>query len=337
MRDATDGERPPSRRDILGWILGWAGGLATLPLAGEAAAQAFPSRPIRIVVPFPAAGGPLDTAARTAAEAFRIAFGHAGIIENKAGAGGVIGAESVFRAAPDGHTLLCGPPFMFAVGHLINSKATFDARQFEPMSMVAQYPAILAARSNLPINTPAELIAHARANPGKLSYGSQGVGTIGHLTLEQIKHVAKVDILHVPFRGSAPAVTELMSGNIDVLADTELNTRGAIEAGKIKPIGVATPTRMKSFPNVPAIGEVLPGFESITAVGVVAPPGTPTEVTRALADVIRQALARAELRQSLEALGLEPLGTTPDGMRSYLAGIEARWAPVIEAARIRIE
>ena len=194
-------------------------------------AQTYPNAPIRIVVPFPAAGGPLDTAARIVADEFRNTFGLAGVVENRPGAGGRIGTEFVFRAPPDGYTILCGPQTLFAVGHLLFGQSTFDARQFEPVSMLAEYAGVLVARRSLSVANPAELIAYAKANPGKLSYASQGIGTLGHLAFERIGVAAQINVLHVPFRGSLPAVTELVRGHVDVLVDTLLNTKSHIESG----------------------------------------------------------------------------------------------------------
>jgi tripartite-type tricarboxylate transporter receptor subunit TctC len=323
--------RPLNRRAILALLAALVGSSPqSLP------AQTYPSAPIRIVVPFPAAGGPLDTAARIVADELRSTFGQAGVVENRTGAGGRIGTESVFRAQPDGYTILCAPQFVFAVGHLLFGQPTFDARQFEPISMIAQYPAVLVARPSLPVTNPAELIAHARANPGKVSYGSQGIGTLGHLAFEQIKTAAQINVLHVPLRGSLQAVTELLGGHIDVLVDTLLNTRSNIEAGTLKLIGVGKTQRLKDFPDAPAISEVLPGFEAMTAVGFAAPPGTPERITQTIANVIRTSVTRPELNKRLNALGLEPLGTTPNEMRAYLAKTESRWAPIIESAHIRI-
>ena len=162
------------------------------------------------------------------------------------------------------------------MSHLLFAQPTFDARQFEPISMLAEYAGVLVARPSLSIANPVELIAYARANPSKLTYGSQGVGTLGHLAFEHIKSAAKINVMHVPFRGSQPAVTELLGGHMDVLIDTLLNTRSNIEAGKLKLVGVGTTRRLEAFPDIFTIGEALPGFDATTAVGFVAPPGTPS-------------------------------------------------------------
>src|SRR5262249_50798396 len=256
---------------------------AVLPQAARAQ-DAFPNRVITMVVPLPA-GGTADILARIAAEPMREGLGQNAVGGNRpGGAGGLVGTEPVFRAPPDGYTLLCAPQLTFSIANKLNPKMTFDPGTMEPVSVLASYPSILLVRPDLPVSNPAELIAYAKANPGKLNYGSQGIGQIGHLAMEQLKHMAKIDMVHVPFRGSAPAITALLAGQIDVLPDLLPATKPHIEAGKMKLIGVASAKRMKAFPNVPAIDEVLPGFEADTWMGVVAPPGTPKEITKKLSD-----------------------------------------------------
>jgi tripartite-type tricarboxylate transporter receptor subunit TctC len=190
---------------------------------GPASAQntSYPTRAITIIVPFPA-GGTADMLPRIVAEKLRVTFGQPVVIENKPGASGNLGAELVFRAAPDGYTLLNAPQLSYSINHLLNPNLNFDPRGFEPVSVLATYPTVLFARADLPANNLAELIAFARANPGKLTYASQGKGQIAHLTMEALKLMAKVDILHVPYRGSAPALNDLLGGHVDVLPDNLL-------------------------------------------------------------------------------------------------------------------
>jgi tripartite-type tricarboxylate transporter receptor subunit TctC len=302
-----------------------------------AAAQTFPARPITMVVPLPA-GGTADILARIAAEQLKNELGQNVVVENRpGGAGGLIGTESVFRSAPDGYTILCAPQLTFSVATRLNPRMAFDPGTMEPVSVLATYPAILLVRPDLPVNSIPELIAHAKANPGKLNYGSQGIGQIGHLTIEQFKHMAKVDLVHVPFRGSAPAITALLGGQIDVLPDLVPATKPHIEAGKMKLLGVASRARLPAFPNAPAIHEVLPGFEADTWMGVVAPPGTPKEFTQKLSDAIRTAFQKPEVKKRIEALDVEPAGTTPEGMRELIRKSAERWTPLIEAAKITVQ
>jgi tripartite-type tricarboxylate transporter receptor subunit TctC len=309
--------------------------LALAASAGHVQAQTgYPARPITMVVPLPA-GGTADILARIAAEQLRNELGQSVVVENRpGGAGGLIGTESVFRAAPDGYTILCAPQLTFSIATRLNPRMAFDPGTMEPVSVLATYPAILLARPDLAVNTLPELIAYTKANPGKLNYGSQGIGQIGHLTIEQLKHMAKVDVVHVPFRGSAPAITALLGGQIDVLPDLVPATKPHIDAGKMKLLGVASRERLKAFPNVPAIHEVLPGFEADTWMGVVAPPGTPKEITQKLSDAIRLAFQKPDVKGRIEALHVEPAGTTPEGMRNLIRKSAERWAPLVEAAKI---
>src|SRR5690349_5235409 len=189
-----------------------------LALCGAPAlhAQGFPNRSITMVVPLPA-GGTADILARIAAEQLREALGQNVVVENRpGGAGGLVGTEQVFRAAPDGYTILCAPQLTFSIATRLNPKMTFDPGTMEPVSILASYPSILLVRPDLPVNNIGELIAFAKANPGKLNYGSQGIGQIGHLAMEQLKLMAGADLVHVPFRGSAPAITAMLAGQIDV-------------------------------------------------------------------------------------------------------------------------
>src|SRR5262245_2194333 len=232
-------------------------GLAALVagLIGVAVAPAqngYPNRGITMVVPLPA-GGTADILARIAAEQLREELGQSVVVENRpGGAGGLVGTESVFRAVPDGYTILCAPQLTFSIATKLNARMTFDPGSMEAVSILASYPSILLVRPDLPVSNPAELIAYAKANPGKLNYGSQGIGQIGHLALELFKIMAGIDMVHVPFRGSAPAITALLARQIDVLPDLLPATKPHIEAGKMKLIGSDGGERSAAFRNVQA-------------------------------------------------------------------------------------
>ncbi len=306
-------------------------------LASASAQTNYPNRTITMVVPLPA-GGTADVLARIAAEQIRNVLGQPVVVENRpGGVGGLVGTESVFKAAPDGYTLLCAPQLTFSIANVLNPKMSFDTRMFEPVSVLAAYPAILLARPDLPVNNAAELISYAKANPGKLNYGSQGKGQIAHLAMEQLMYMAKVQLVHIPFRGSAPAITALLGGQIDILPDLLPVTKALIESGKIKLLGVASKDRLKVFPKVPTVAETLPGFEADTWMGVVAPPGTPKEITRKISDAIGQAFRSPEVHARIAALDVEPLGTTPEGMTELIQKSAARWTPLIAAAKITFE
>jgi tripartite-type tricarboxylate transporter receptor subunit TctC len=313
---------------------------AILCLGAICAAQAqanYPNRTITLVVPLPA-GGTADILARIAAEQLRNALGQPVVVENRAGgAGGLIGTEQVFKSAPDGYTLLCAPQLTFSIAPVLNPKMTFDPGTMEPVSVLAYYPAIILTRSDLPVGTMAELIAYAKANPGKLNYGSQGIGQIGHLAMEQLQHMTQTKLVHVPFRGSAPAVTALTGGQIDLLPDLLPATKSLVEAGKIKLIAVAGTERLKAFPNVPTVAETLPGYEADTWMGIVAPPGTPKEITKKISDAIGQMFRTPEVNGRIAALDVEPRGNTPEEMRAMIRKSADRWIPLIRAAKISIE
>jgi len=311
--------------------------LALAAWATTAPAQTYPTRPITMVVPLPA-GGTADILARIAAEQLREELGHNVVVENRpGGAGGLVGTESVFRAAPDGYTILCAPQLTFSIATRLNARMTFDPGTMETVSILASYPSILLVRPDLPVSNPAELIAYAKANPGKLNYGSQGIGQIGHLALELFKIMAGIDMVHVPFRGSAPAITALLAGQIDVLPDLLPATKPHIEAGKMKLIGTAGRERMAAFPNIPSIRETLPGYEADTWMGVVAPPGTPKDIVAKLSDAIGRAFRKPEVHARIAALDVDPRGTTAAEMRDLIRQSAERWAPVVERAKIRTD
>ena len=294
-----------------------AGGLILLGsvFAPAHAQSTYPNRAVTLVVPL-SAGGTADILARIVAEKLRDVLGQPVIVENRpGGAGGMVGTESVIKAGPDGYTLLWAPQLTFSIAHLLYTKLSFDPRALEPISVIATYPAILLGRPDLPANNTAELLAYARANPGRINYGSQGNGQIGHLTAALLMHLGDVKLVHVPFRGSAPALTALLAGQIDILADLMPASKPHIEGGKIKLLGVASRERLKSFPDVQAIGEVLPGFESDTWMAMAAPPGTPKEVINKLADAVGKVFRMPDVRARIAALQVEPLGSSPAQMR----------------------
>ncbi len=307
--------------------------VATLPARAEAP---FPTRPITIVVPYPA-GGTADMLARLVGEGLRGRFGQPVVVENRQGAGGNVGAEAVARSAPDGYTLLCAPQLSFSAAHLLYPRLNYDPRAFVPVSVLARYPTVILGRADLPANDMAQFIAYARANPGKLNYGSQGSGQIAHLTFELMKRMAGIDMLHIPFRGSAPAITALLGGQIDILADNLLATAPAIEAKRLKLLGTGGASRLTAFPDVPAVAESLPGFESETWMAIAAPPGTPPEIAAQLSDAIAKVMQSPDVKARIADLYAEPFGSTPAQMAELIRQSTERWSPVIAAAHIAVE
>jgi tripartite-type tricarboxylate transporter receptor subunit TctC len=297
----------------------------------------FPNRPITMVVPLPA-GGTADLLCRLAADKASSALGQQVVVENRAGgAGGRVGTEAVMRAAPDGHTLLCAPQLAFSITHLVFAKTSFDTRGLEPISVLAAYPLILIARSEAPFNTTAELLAYARANPGKVNYGHQGKGNTGHLLGELMMLKGNFRMTEIPYRGSAPAINDLLAGNIDLVPDYLLANKQNIDAGKLKFLGTGSRARLKDYPNVATIAETLPGVFADTWMAVAAPAGTPKEITKKVSDAIGQGFAQADLKARILALEAEPLGTTPEQMRDMVRHSLETWGPVVEAAKISVE
>ncbi len=302
-----------------------------------AQAQAYPNKPIRVVVPFPP-GGSTDFLARIVGQKLTAAWGQQVIIDNKPGAGGTLGAAEAARATPDGYTLLMG-----AVHHTIATSAyaklPYDfQKDFAPVTVVAIVPNILVVNPSIPANTVKELIAYAKANPGKLTYGSAGMGTAHHLIGEQFNMLAGVDILHVPYKGSSPAVADLVAGQVSLMYDTVASCLPHVKAGKLRAIGVATARRSASLPEVPTIAEAaLPGFEVTTWFGFVAPAKTPPEIITKLNAEVVKILNMPDVRERLLASGSEPVGNTPEQMAAQIAKETAQFAKIVKQAKLVVE
>ena len=305
---------------------------------GAAQAQTnFPSRPITMVVPLPA-GGTADLLCRFAAEKASTLLGQQMVIENRAGgAGGRVGTESVLRSPADGYTVLCAPQLTYSITHLVFTKAAFDTRAMEPISVLATYPLIVLARAGLPANNMSELIAYAQANPGKINYGHQGKGNTGHLLGELLMLKGNFRMTEIPYRGSAPAINDLLAGNIDIVPDYLLANKQNIDAGKLKFLATGSRERLKDYPNVATLAETLPGVYADTWMGVAAPPGTPKEIVKKISDAIGQAFQTPDLRARILALEAEPLGSTPEQMRDIIKASTEQWGPVVQAAKIAVE
>ena len=313
----------------------WASALAFCLLAGTAAAQSdYPSRPVRIIVPSPPSGG-TDVVARVLAQHFSNAFRQQFFVENKPGAGNVIGIEAAARAAPDGYTLLVSASTI-ALNSVLYKKVPYDpVRDFTPITLAATAPNILVVNPKLPINTVAELIAAAKAEPGKLTYGTPGIGTSPHLCMELFKSMAGVDLQHVPYKGTAAAVTDIIGGQIDVAFATALTAKPLIDAGRLRALAVSGPRRSDALPNVPPVAEAgVPGYEAMQWYGLLAPAGTPAAVIERVHAQTIVALRSPEMKARLAADGAEPLGTTPAEFGAYIKRELDKWARVRDAAHI---
>jgi tripartite-type tricarboxylate transporter receptor subunit TctC len=326
---------PAMRRSVLPcWLA-----LAMLAAASvPAAAQgAFPTRPITMVVPLPA-GGTADLLCRYAAERASAVLGQQVVVENRpGGAGGRIGLEQVLRAPPDGYTVLCSTQLSYSITHLVFSKASFDPRPLEPISVLATYPLIIITRKDFPAKDLKEFLAYAKANPGKVTYGHQGKANTGHLLGELMMLKAGFKMTEVPYRGSAPAINDLLAGTIDMVPDYLLANKGNIDAGKLKLIAVADTKRLKEYPNVETMQQTLPGVTSITWMAVSAPPRTPKEIARKISDAIGQGFRQPDMQAKILKLEANPLGNSPDDMRRMIKESEDIWGPVVKAAKITID
>lgn len=299
-------------------------------------AEEYPSQPVRIIVPF-AAGGLVDVFARIVAEQLQARWGQPFIVENKPGASGNLGAEIVFRAKPDGYALIFAPPPPLAVNKSLFPKIGFDPEALVAVSVFAAVPNVLVVNPSVPVTTIRELIAFAKANPGKLSYASTGSGGTPHLTAELLKHIAGIDLVHVPYRGMAPAVLDVIAGHAHMIFANLGDTLAHIKDGKLKAVGVASSTRFLGLPDTPAIAEALPGFISDTWYALAAPPGTPPEIATKLSGAITEVLARPDVKAKLNASSAVPIGNSAVEAAQYIKRESGRWREVIEVAGIKAE
>ena len=304
-------------------------------LAGAAEAQSnYPSRPVRIVVPSPPAGG-TDIIARVLAQHFSTSLGQQFFVENRPGAGNMIGIESVARAAPDGYTLLFVPSTL-ALNSVMYKKVSYDpVRDFAPITLAAVAPNVLVVNPKVPAHSIAELIALAKQKPGQLTYGTPGIGTSPHMSMELFKSLAGIDLQHVPYRGTAPAMTDVISGQIAAMFSNALTAKPQIEAGAIRALGVSTRKRSEAMPNLPPIAEAgVPDYEATQWYGLVAPAGTPADIVARLNAEVTQALRTQDMQDKLAGDGAEPVGTTPAEFAAHIKSELEKWAGVARAAKI---
>jgi len=313
----------------------WVSAFALCLFAGAVAAQSdYPSRPVRIIVPSPPAGG-TDIVARVLASHFTNALGQQFYVENKPGAGNLIGIEAAARAAPDGYTLL-----MVASTLVLNSvlykQVPYDpVRDFAPITLAATAPNILVVDPKLPINSLTDLIAAAKAKPGALSYGTPGIGTSPHLCMELLKSMAGIDLTHVPYRGTAAAVTDVMGGQIAVAFATALTAKPLVDAGRLRALAVSGPQRVQALPDVPPVAQAgVPGYEAMQWYGLLAPAGTAAPTIERLHREAIVALRSREMKERLATDGAEPLGTTPAQFAAFIGRERDKWTRVRDAARI---
>jgi tripartite-type tricarboxylate transporter receptor subunit TctC len=321
------------RRRLHRFVIALAALLAALPVAQ---AQEFPSRLVKIIVPFPA-GGTADVMPRIFADWLSRKWGHPVVVENRAGAAGNIGAEAVAKAAPDGYTLLSAPPPPLVINHNLYPRLNYDPTAFVPIVIMGRVPNALVVNPKVPFASVAELIARAKADPGKVTFASQGNGSTSHLTAELFQLMADVKLQHVPYRGSAPALNDLVAGSVDLMFDNLGVSLALVKADKLKLLAVATPGRMAALPEVPTIAETLPGFESAAWFAIVAPPRTPAAIAARINADVNEALGRREIVERLAQLSAEPIGGTREATAAYLRAEIERWHKVIKAANVKLE
>jgi tripartite-type tricarboxylate transporter receptor subunit TctC len=318
--------------------IGVAAALALVAIAAWPAAHAqdYPSRAVKIIVPFPA-GGTADVMPRIFTEWLTKKWGQPVVIENRTGAAGNIGAEAVAKADPDGYTLLAAPPPPLVINHNLYLRLGYDPTEFVPIVIMGRVPNALVVNAKLPFASVADVIAYAKANPGKLTCATQGNGTTSHLTSELFQLMAGVKFQQVPYRGSAPALTDLVAGTVDLMFDNLGVSLALVRGGQLKLLGVATSNRTAALPDVPTIAETLPGFESAAWFAIVAPPKTPAAIVDKINADMNEALRERDIRERLAQLSAEPIGGTPQATAAYMREEVERWAKVIKTANVKLD
>ncbi len=313
------------------------GALAAMLATTTAFAQTYPSKPIRIVVPYPP-GGFNDTLGRTLAAKFTESWGQPAVVENKPGGNTLIGSDYVAKSAPDGYTLLV-VAFPFSVVPSLFKTMPYDTvKDFAPVILAATSPNLLVVNPQLPVKSVGELVALAKAKPGTLSYASTGNGSSNHISMELFKTLAGVDIVHIPYKGSAPAVTDLLGGQVMLMFDNVPNVLPQVKAGRLRALGTSGAQRSALAPDVPTVAEAgVPGYELMVWFGLVAPAGTPREVVQKLNAEVAKILAMPDVRERFMAQGVEPLGSTPEQFGEHIKAQMAKWSQVVRDAGVKAE
>lgn len=330
-------DRPPSRRTSPAVAVAAGAGLACALAMPVAQAQSYPVKPVRLVVPFPA-GGVLDRLSRSIAPRAAETFGQPVLVENRPGAGTALGVEAVARAAPDGHTALMSGAALVILP-LIRQKLPFNVeRDFVPVSLIANTPNVLVSNPALPVRSVKELVALARARPGELTYASIGVGTPQHLSGEMLKVNAKVDVVHVPYQGGAPAAAALLGGHVSFMFVNLAEVTAFIDSGRMRLLAVATAERLPERKQVPTMTDAgVPGFDSTSWFGMLMPTGVSREIIGRWQSEIVRVLQLPEVRETLAATGLRALGTAPEPFAALMQAETARFARVIREAKVPVE
>jgi tripartite-type tricarboxylate transporter receptor subunit TctC len=324
------------------YFLALAGAIAALAaLSGSATvpavAQPYPNRPVKIIVPTPA-GGPVDVMARLLANALPAVLGQNVIVENRAGAGNTLGSKVAAAADPDGYTLLVSAASGLIMSPMVYKSAGYDENSFSPIALVAETPQVLVAHPTAPFGSVAELVAYAKENPGKLNYSTGGAGTLPHLTAELFKQLSGTEIVHVPYKGGGPALTDVVAGQIQLTFDTVGTSLQFIRDGRLKALAVSNPTRLAELPDVPTMPELgYPAINSGAWVAILAPLGTPPAIIQRLNQATNDALKSAAMREPLARLGAQPRGGTPEDLARHMRAEHDKWGPIVAKLGLREE
>ncbi len=328
------------RKQHRGWktALVCALAIAGVIASGGAAAQAYPSKPIKYIVPFPP-GGTTDTLARIISVKLSAALGQQVIIENRAGAGGNIGSDAAAKAPPDGYTILGGTISSHAINMSLYSNMPYDAvRDFAPITLIGTNANVLIVNPANPAKTVGELIAYAKANPGMVTFASAGGGTSQHLSGELFKSLAKIDITHVPYKGSSPAITDLMGNQVTMMFDTLIVAAPQIKGGRVKPLAVTSVKRVPGFEQIPTMQEAgVAGYEVVSWQGIFAPAKTPPEIVKRLNTEIVKIINMPDVRERFAGLGLDPVGGTPEEFAAFQKAEIVKWAKVVKEGGVKVE
>lgn len=310
---------------------------AAVAFTAPAVAQEFPNRTITLVIPF-AAGGSTDLVGRLIAERMTQELGQTVVVENKGGAGGNLGASQVAKATPDGYTMLMGTVATHAINPALYKKMPYDpVTSFAPISLLAIVPNVLVVTPSFPAKTTEELIALLKKDPNKYSYASSGNGTPLHLSGEMFKSMAGVDMQHIPYQGAGPALIDVLSGQVPIMFDNLPSSSAHIKSGKLRALGVTTAKRASSFPDIPAIAEAIPGYETYTWNALFAPAGTPPEVVAKLNAAANKALQDPKVQARLADFSATPVGSTPEELGTHVKNEMAKWAPIVKASGAQID
>ena len=312
--------------------------IAVIAFAAHAAAQEYPSKPIRFIVPFPPGGGN-DTMARTVGHKLTAALGQQIVIDNRAGAGGIIGAETAARSAPDGYTLFLGGVGSHGINPNLHARLGYDpVTDFAPISLIASAPLILVVHPSVPAKSVKELIQLAQAKPGQLNFASNGKGGSSHLAAEMFKMMTTTDMVHVPYKGLSPALTDLLSGQVQLMFSSTVAILPQVRAGKLRPLAMTGARRSPAMPDVPTIAESgVPGYETASWYGVLAPAGTPRAIVERLNRQIVKITHAPDVRERLATEGADPVGSSPEEFAAHIKRELARWAKVIKQAGIEAD